>query len=104
MTRNPKTGRFYPITVDNSNGQMTMTDATNQAHHVMKDNGLYNIICREYWIKGEKNKTSATIYSASDAVVHQIDGVMTYDKMTDWRKLLSEQFGRPYVGTNTRRK
>ena len=88
MARNPKTGRFYPIKVDNSGDQMTLTDATKQTHHVMKDNGLYNIICREYWIAGEKNKTSATIYSTSDAVVHQIDSPLIYAPMTSWREQL----------------
>ena len=90
MTRNTKTSRFYPITVDNSNGQMTMVDATNNTHHVMKENGLYNLICREYWIKGDKSKTTATIYSSSDAVVHQIDSPLMYVPMTPWRNQLKE--------------
>ena len=88
MTRNTKTSRFYPITVDNSNGQMTVTDATKKVHHVMKDNGLYNLICREYWINGDKNKTTATIYSTSDAVVHQIDSPLMYVPMTSWKEQL----------------
>ena len=90
MTRNPKTSRFYPITVDNSNGQMTIVDAAKQTHHVMKENGLYNLICREYWINGDKNKTTATIYSTSDAVVHQIDSPLMYVPMTPWRNQLKE--------------
>ena len=90
MTRNTKTSRFYPITVDNSNGQMTMVDATNNTHHVMKENGLYNLICREYWIQGDKSKTTATIYSSSDAVVHQIDSPLMYVPMTPWRNQLKE--------------
>ena len=41
--------------------------------HVVKDNNLYNMICREYWIQNADAKASAKIYSVSDAVVHQID-------------------------------
>lgn len=104
MTRNPKTGRFYPIKVDNNKDQMTMTDFLNGVHHVVKDNGLYNIICREYWIKGEKTKTNATIYSTADAVVHQIDSPLMYEQLTPWRKQLNEKYGRPMEGTNSRRK
>ena len=115
MTRNTKTGRFFPIGVDFSNSQMVITDVMAKAnptdqslvHHVVKDNGLYNIICREYWIANDKNKTSATIYSASDAVVHQIDGALMYGEMTSWKQQLYEKFGRPLdagTGTNSRRK
>jgi len=94
MTRNPKTNRFYPIRVDATGKQMTITDAIGGVHHVMKDNGLYNIVCREYWIAGERSKTTATIYSASDAVVHQIDSPLMYAPMTTtWEKQL-EVFGR----------
>ena len=109
MTRNPKTGRFFPITVDNSGDQMTLRDVKAQdylkAHpgetvtpydrHVMKENGLYNLICREYWIAGEKSLTSATINSTSDAVVHQIDGTLMYQDMPSWKAELNKLFGRP---------
>lgn len=92
MTRNPSTGRFYPIKVDNSNSQMTMIDATGVQHHVVKDNGLYNLICREYWIKDTDDGPS--IYSTSDAVVHQIDSPLqsplVNEKMKPWREQLKE--------------
>lgn len=114
MTRNTKTGRFFPIRVDNSNGEMVLRDVLAKANpndqslvrHVMKDNGLYNLICREYWLANASTKTSATIYSVSDAVVHQIDGPLLYEEMTSWREQLYKQFGRPLDGgiTTSRRK
>ena len=67
-----------------------MVDAAKQTHHVVKENGLYNIICREYWIENDKSKTAATIYSSSDVVVHQIDSPMMYVPMTPWKNQLKE--------------
>ena len=94
MTRNPKTSRFYPITVDFNKGHLTATDAMNQTHHVIQDNGLYNLICREYWIKGAESPATATIYSSSDAVVHQIDSPLLsplVNKTTLWKnEILNE--------------
>ena len=93
MKRNLETGRFFPIVVDNSNGQMTMKDVLAQdpvikgaERHVVKKDGLYNLICREYWLSGSGN--AATIFMASDAVVHQIDGPLLYEKLTPWRDKL----------------
>ena len=93
MRRNPATGRFYPLVVDNSDDQMTIKDVLAQGsqpggveRHVIKDNGLYNLICREYWFSG--SNTSATVYSASDAVVHQIDGPLLYKPLTSWKEQL----------------
>jgi hypothetical protein len=98
MTRNPKNGRFFPIKVDFSNKQMTVTDASGEVHHVVKDNDLYNIICREYWIKGAGSPATATIYSTSDAVVHQIDSPLqsplVNKTMNPWRQQIKELIGR----------
>lgn len=99
MTRNPKNGRFFPIKVDFSNKeQMTVTDATGQEHHVVKDNGLYNIVCREYWIKGASSPATAIVYSTSDAVVHQIDSPLQTPLVSNtskpWRQQIKEMIGR----------
>jgi hypothetical protein len=98
MTRNPKNGRFFPIKVDFSNEQMTVTDATGQEHHVVKDNDLYNIVCREYWIKGASSPATAIVYSTSDAVVHQIDGPLQTPLVSNtskpWRQQIKEMIGR----------
>ena len=118
MTRNPKTGRFYPIRVDYNKDQMLLRDvraidymrknpnATQTPYdiHVVKDNNLYNMICREYWIQNADAKASAKIYSVSDAVVHQIDKPLQYAEMTSWEEILNQQFGRPIGGTNSSRR
>jgi hypothetical protein len=86
MRRNTITGRFFPLEVDFSNKQMTIKDVMAQERHVVKDNGLYNLICREYWFSG--SGLTAVIYSASDAVVHQIDGPLMFQQMTSWKEQL----------------
>ena len=88
MKRNPETGRFYPITVDHSNNQLTVTDVLGHTYPVKKTEGLYNRICREYWFKESDNGT--TIFMASDAVVHQIDGALLYEELTPWKKKLNQ--------------
>ena len=96
MKRNPETGRFYPIRVDFSDGQITLWDVLAQENptnaalqsHVIKTPGLYNQICREYWYEGSGN--SAIIFMASDAVVHQIDKPLYFKQLTPWREQLNK--------------
>ena len=45
--------------------------------NVITTPGLYNLMCREYWLSG--SGTGRSINSSSDAVVHLIDGVLLYD-------------------------
>ena len=88
MKRNPETGRFYPIEVNNAGGQMTVRDVLGNVRHVNTAGGLYNKICREYWYSGSGN--AATIFMASDAILHQIDGVLLYDEdMKPWKEQLN---------------
>ncbi len=89
MLRNPETGRFFPLQYDNSNGQLSVTDVMGNTRHVTKSAGLYNQICRDYWFSGTPGTNQATIFMASDAVVHQIDDVLMYQKMTPWRQQLN---------------
>lgn len=88
MLRNSETGQYYSITVNNEKGQMWVKDGLDQTRHVVKTNGLYNRLCREYWFSGSENY--ATTYMASDAVVHQIDGVLLPKKMTPWKDELNK--------------
>ena len=88
MRRNPETSRFYPLTVNHEGGQMWVQDVLGKKHNVVKTEGLYNRICREYWYKG--TGTAATTYQASDAVVHQIDGVLLAEEMTPWKSKLNK--------------
>ena len=85
MRRNLQTGRFYPLTVNNEPGQMWVKDALGNKRNVVKTEGLYNRICREYWFK-----TSGQCYMASDAVIHQIDGVLLPEEMTPWKDQLKK--------------
>ena len=66
-------------------------DQVNDApRRVITENGLYNIMGREYWIEtmGSGANERTEIYNASDVVVHQIDGVLLYDKSQKkpWRE------------------
>ena len=85
MRRNLETGRFYPLTVNNEGGQMWVQDLLGNKRNVVKTPGLYNRFCREYWFK----ETGET-YMASDVVVHQIDGVLLFEKMTPWKEQLKK--------------
>ena len=88
MRRNLETNRFYPLTVNHEGGQMWVKDVFGNKRNVVKTDGLYNCICREYWYSGTGN--AATTYQASDAVVHQIDGVLLAEEMTPWKSKLNK--------------
>ena len=88
MRRNLITNRFFPLTVNHEGGQMWVQDVFGNKRNVVKTDGLYNCICREYWYKGTGN--AATVYQASDAVVHQIDGVLLAEEMTPWKSKLNQ--------------
>jgi len=85
MRRNLETGRFFPLIVNNEGNQMWVKDVLGNKRNVIKTEGLYNSICREYWFK-----TTGQCYMASDAVVHQIDGVLLAEKMTPWQEELNK--------------
>lgn len=92
MKRNPETGRFYSLNVNFGGNNLVVTDVQNNRRSVVKTEGLYNQICREYWFAGTGNTT--TTFMASDAVVHQIDGPLFYEKMTPWKDKLNNAMGR----------
>lgn len=102
MKRNPETGRFFPLEVDFSEGDLVVLDALNksrkengeayESRKVVKTEGLYNQVCREYWFEGTGN--TAKTFMASDAVVHQIDGPLLYGEMTSWKDKVNEEMGR----------
>ena len=85
MRRNLETGRFMPLIVNNEGTQMWVKDELGNKRNVVKTDGLYNRICREYWFK-----TTGQCYMASDAVVHQIDGVLLAEEMTPWKNKLNK--------------
>ena len=89
MRRNLETGKFYPVTVNNEGDQMWVKDLLGNKRNVVKTEGLYNRICREYWFR-----TTGQCYMASDAVVHQIDGVLLAEEMKPWKELLNKNVRR----------
>ena len=84
--------RFYSIEVTSDDYSMTMEDQVNDTppRRVITEGNLYNIMGREYWIEttGSGVNERTQIYNASDVVVHQIDGVLLYDKnqLKPWRE------------------
>ena len=88
---NGATKRFYSIEVTADDNAMVMKDQVNDAtRRVITEGGLYNIMGREYWIEttGSGANERTQIYNASDVVVHQIDGVLLYEKsqLKPWRE------------------
>jgi hypothetical protein len=88
MRRNPETSRFYPVTTNHEGGQMWVEDMLGNKRNVVKTDGLYNLICREYWYSGTGD--AAITYQASDAVIHQIDGVLLAEEMTPWKSKINQ--------------
>jgi hypothetical protein len=90
---NPLNNRFFALEVKLNNGSRTMTvkDVMGNTRDVMTAGGLYNLMCREYWFSGGKaGSTGRSINSASDAVVHQINGVLLFDKSLTSKKWQDE--------------
>ncbi len=63
-------GKPYKMKVDVDENSLTITDAQNNKIHVVTQQGLYNIMANEYWLKG---KAGAEIYDESFVVIHAID-------------------------------
>lgn len=89
MMLNAETNRFYPLEVNIANKDLTVKDLMGDTRRVVKTNGLYNNICREYWVSG--NGVNKLLYTTADAVVHQIDGPLLYSTVqkTPWRQAVS---------------
>lgn len=89
MMLNDETNRFYPLEVDMTGKDLRVKDLLGNTRHVVKTDGLYNNICREYWMSG--SGANKMLYTSADAIVHQIDGVLLYSakQNTPWRQELS---------------
>ena len=80
---NTQTQRFYSLRVVADDNHMTVGYGPSEqaklrnVRNVVTTPGLYNLMCREYWLSG--SGTGRSINSSSDAVVHLIDGVLLYD-------------------------
>lgn len=82
MMMNEETRRFYTVKTNVTATSMTVTDVTRQrACNVVKTDGLYNNLCRDYWFSGGAGTTAnptRRLQMDSDASVHLIDGVLRY--------------------------
>ena len=85
-TLNPLNNRFFSVTVNADDNQLTIEDQLHNKRQVVKGEN-YNLIGREYWIQNVNNVNSTQIYNASDLVVHQIDGPLFYQEsqLTKWQ-------------------
>lgn len=87
---NEKTRRFYSMTVNADYSGMDITDQLGRTVHVTQKEGLYNTICREFWISQSTTpkgvRATRSLISSSNAVVHQVDDVLLYsaDQQKDW--------------------
>ena len=79
---NEDTRRFYPVTVTNDASGITVTDQVGNTANVVLTDGLYNNICREYWMSVSTSpkgvRATRSLISSSHAVVHQIDAALIY--------------------------
>jgi hypothetical protein len=97
MLRNPETGRFYQLTTDYDTNNMTVTDVLGNVCNVVKTDGLYNNICREYWFenKGNAKLPQYRLFMSSDAVVHLIDQPLQVNATPKpWRQVVKDYLNR----------
>ena len=86
-TLNPVNNRFFSVTVNADDNNLTIADQLGNTRRVMTNGNSFNVVGREYWIQNATNVNTTNLYNASDLVVHQIDGPLFYDKqqLTSWR-------------------
>ena len=86
-TLNPLNNRFFSVTVNANDDELTIVDQLQNKRTVVKGDN-YNLMGREYWIQGAQNANMTQLYNASDVVVHQIDGPLFYEQqqLTPWRE------------------
>ncbi len=91
---NDQTRRYYAVSLTLTTNSLEVTDQLNRTVHVMKDKGLYNNTCREYWIENQEGSQAwdkaMLLRASSNAVIHQIDDVLLYskDQQTRWQSLV----------------
>jgi len=86
---NEATRRFYSVTINANSSALTVTDQLQNKATVLTNSKLYNHICREYWlsVSGKGAKATRSLISSSNAVVHQIDQPLFFDKgqLDNWK-------------------
>lgn len=75
---------YHKLRTNVTDSGISVTDALGQTRHVLTADGLYNLMAREYqysldrWSGTSDPSTATWLYTSSNAVVHQIDGVLQY--------------------------
>lgn len=97
---NPENKRFFSLEVNANTSDIEITDLQKNKRKVVtqanaEGKKLYNLVCREYWISGATTALLRTqnrsIEASSNAVVHQIDGVLLFrdEQLTDWKAAIN---------------
>jgi len=87
MMLNSETDRYYSLEVNSENkAGLVVKDLVGDIRNVVTTDGLYNNICREYWVSG--SGYNKLLYTSADAVVHLIDGPLFYsaNQNTSWKQ------------------
>jgi uncharacterized surface protein with fasciclin (FAS1) repeats len=86
--------KYYKIGITGGGSSLTLTTETNGTASVVTQNGLYNIITRDYFFNNDPGKFSeidgsgnvggapyntSTIYTSSTAIIHQIDKILLFE-------------------------
>jgi hypothetical protein len=69
---------YYKLKTEVNNDGITIIDGVGNTHKVLKTDGLYNIMAREYQFDSSDATNAKSIYTSSYAVIHQIDGTLMY--------------------------
>ena len=85
--------KYYKLGIESDGTDITLQTEGYGSAHVVKDNGLYNILSRDYIFNdnpvkygeidqsgyGSSEFTDSRITTSSTAVIHQIDNVLKFD-------------------------
>ncbi len=70
---------YYKLTTRKSSDGLMLMTGGNTTASVVKENGLYNIMARDYWFNSTDIQNARLIETSSWAVIHQINDVLVYD-------------------------
>lgn len=79
---------YIPVKVQQTNGAISIVDNSGATVKVVKDEGKYNLLARDarFNVNPSTNASSCRfIETSSYAVVHQVDNVLNFAKLTDGR-------------------
>lgn len=65
--------KFIRMTLSSNGNQLTITDATNQSASVIKQEGVYNLLARDFIVDNRDYRNANNIVSSSKSVIHLIN-------------------------------